>query len=469
MRKIKKYILSPAVLAKIITNGAYQIPPHIEFIDSILYRISFNRKQRLLVCLPPRHGKSELISKYFPFWYLTTFSGKRLLLTSYEANFAAFWGRKVRALIENYGKYFNVSISNEASAANFFELSNNSTMMTAGAGGALTGKGANLLIIDDPIKNAEEAHSETIRQNIWDWFVSTAYSRIEPNGSCIIIMTRWHKQDLVGRLLEDYSSDWQLVKIPAIATSDDPLGRVPGEALWAERFPIDTLQQIHKQIGSYWFNALYQQEPSDNANSLFKREHFKYYKQIDNYAIVEGRYIDLTECLNFGTADLAISTSHNADWSVFFVFSVTPDKSILIRDIIRIRCQPTKHIEIIKNLTIKYNVRLWGIEAVQYQYALVHQVSALGIPVKEIKPYSDKFTRAIPVSAMFEAGRIFFPDYADWLIDFEKELTQFPDGKYDDQVDAFAYIAEIYKENNGGQIIGKKYHAIYLRTFSTKF
>ena len=112
--------------------------------------------------------------------------------------------------------------------------------------------------------------------------------------------------------------------------------------------------------------------------------------------------------------------------------------------------------EIIKNLSIKYNVRLWGIEAIQYQSALVHQASAIGIPVKEIKPYTDKFTRAIPIAAMLEAGRIFFPDYADWLNDFEQELTQFPEGKHDDQVDAFAYITEIYKENNIGQIVGKK-------------
>ncbi len=456
MRKIERYALSPAVLAKIITNGAYQTPPHIKFIDNILYRMSFSKGHRVIVCLPPRHGKSELISKYFPLWYLTTFSGKRLLLASYEANFAAYWGRKVRDLIENFGDYFSVFLKKNASASNYFELSNTSSMMTAGAGGALTGKGADLLIIDDPIKNAEEAHSETIRQNIWDWFVSTAYTRIEPGGSCIIIMTRWHKQDLVGRLLENYSNEWQLVKIPAIATNSDPLGRNPGEALWAERFPIETLEKIKKQIGSYWFNALYQQEPSDKANSLFKREHFKYYKQTDNYALVDGHSVNLAECINFATADLAVSTNHNADWSVFLVFSVTCDNSILIREVFRVRCLPTKHVEIIKNLSIKYNVRLWGIEAIQYQSALVHQASAIGIPVKEIKPYSDKFTRAIPIAAMLEAGRIFFPDYADWLNDFEQELTQFPESKHDDQVDAFAYITEIYKENNLGQIVGKK-------------
>ena len=153
---------------------------------------------------------------------------------------------------------------------------------------------------------------------------------------------------------------------------------------------------------------------------------------------------------------MAISTNHNADWSVFLVFSVTCEKSVLIRDIVRTRCQPTKHIEILRSLSVKYNVRLWGIEAVQYQSALVRQASSLGIPVKEIKPYSDKFTRAIPIAAMLEAGKIYFPDYSEWLSEFEQELSQFPDGKHDDQVDAFAYITEIYKENFDGQIIGKK-------------
>lgn len=457
MNEIIKYGISPAILAKIITYGKYKLPAHIKLLDDALYKLAFSRDSRLIVSLPPRHGKSELISKYFPMWYICTFDRRRVILTSYESTFANYWGRKVKELVEIYGEtLFGVSLRQGAAAMNLFELSDDSSMTTAGAGGAITGKGADLLIIDDPVKNDAEANSQTVRDNIWDWFVSTAYTRIEPGGACVIAMTRWHPDDLIGRLLAEHSDDWQYIKLPAIAGDNDPLGRLPGEPLWQERFPIDTLLKIKQQLGSYWFQALYQQDPVAQVNSIFKREHFRYYKIINETVIFDNEKISIADCINFATADLAVSTKEQADFTVFLVFSVTPNKEILIRDIVRLKTDPSQHLQIIKNLSFQYQIKLWAIESVQYQALLSRLIMKEGIAVREVKPFADKFTRALPVSALLEAGKIYFPTNVGWFDDFLTELLNFPNGKHDDQVDAFSLISEIYNENRNCHIVGRK-------------
>ena len=457
MENIIKYCLSPSLLAKIITNGKYKLPPHIKFIDYILFKLPYTKNGRIIVSLPPRHGKSELISKYFPMWYICTFAKRRVILTSYESTFANYWGRKVKELVEIYGEtLFGVFLRQGAAAMNFFELSNNSSMTTAGAGGAITGKGADLLIIDDPIKNDAEANSPTIRDNVWDWFVSTAYTRIEPGGSCVIVMTRWHPDDLIGRLMAEYANDWQYIKLPAIAGENDPLGRLTGEPLWQERFPIDTLLKIKQQLGSYWFQALYQQEPVAHENTLFKRENFKFYKIQNEIAILDETKIALADCIHFATADLAVTTKEHSDYTVFLVYCQTTNKQILIRDVIRLKTDPSLHLQIMKNLTYQYHIKLWAVEAVQYQALLSRLAMKEGIAVREIKPFTDKFTRALPMAALLESGRIYFPANSNWFDDFISELITFPNGKHDDQVDAFSLIAQLFTENTNLYIAGRK-------------
>lgn len=210
--------------------------------------------------MPPRHGKSELCSKYLPAWYTGTFPDRRVLLTSYEANFAAQWGRKARELIEMHGNdTFGVRVSGSSAAADRWDIAGREGgMQTAGAGGAITGKGADLLIVDDPYKNWEEAMSPSIREKVWDWWTSTAYTRLEPRGSVIIIQTRWHNEDLAGRVqrpsLDDFGEEWEVLVLPAINDR--------GEALWPDRYGIQRLRQIESTIGPYKWGCLYQQRPT---------------------------------------------------------------------------------------------------------------------------------------------------------------------------------------------------------------
>lgn len=228
--------------------------------------------------MPPRHGKSTLSSNVFPAWFLGRWPDKRVILSSYEADFAATWGRKARGLLEEWGgPIFGVGLNPRSNAADRWDLAGHAGgMTTAGVGGPLTGKGADLFIIDDPVKNSEDAMSATKRAKAWDWYQSTALSRLEPGGAMVLIQTRWHVEDLAGLVLreaEDSGEKWEIVCMPAVATGEnDPLGRSVGEPLWPERWPLRELEQ--KKKDPYWWECLYQQNPRPEGGTEWPVSYF---------------------------------------------------------------------------------------------------------------------------------------------------------------------------------------------------
>lgn len=455
--------LSPGLTANYLSKGKFQYPLHIAYIDSILMQTAAGNITRLIVNLPPRHGKSELISKYFPFWYLCHFPNKRVILSSYEATFAQFWGKKVRELIQEYGmQYFGIKLSKSSQSAGFFEIeAHDGSMTCVGAGGPITGKGADLFIIDDPIKNDEEANSPNLREKLKDWFKSTVYTRLEPNSSLILMMTRWHEDDLCGFLQSaKIANDWTKLVIPAIAESGDCLGRKQGEALWSKRFPLSKLHLIRKTIGSYWFDSLYQQRPIDIGGGIFKRANFRYFYESDgNFCIKSGTEIKLIpkkECMIFSAVDLAISTSENADYTVVATIASTTSNDVFVIDIIRKRINPSEHSELLRSVYERFKPYLIGVENVQYQCALIQEVARIGLPVKELKPDTDKFTRALPLAAKIEIGKIFFKSDAIWLSELEDELLKFPKCKHDDQTDALAYAVSLIPYVSKVNLVGKR-------------
>ena len=209
--------LSPASFALAVDPG-FQVPPHIELLDRAIVE-TVESGGRLLVAMPPRHGKSELCSRYTPAWYLGRFPDRRVILASYEADYAASWGRKARDLLEEHGRtMFGVGVRQDSHAANRWDLADHAGgMTTAGVGGAITGRGADLLIIDDPVKSVEEAESDTYRARTWDWWRGVALTRLEPGGAVILVMTRWHEDDLAGRILQEDSG--QLARARAFRRS----------------------------------------------------------------------------------------------------------------------------------------------------------------------------------------------------------------------------------------------------------
>ena len=267
---------SPSEFASRILAARWQTPPHIALINSLLVEAATGKLREqgfagVIVQVPPRHGKSTLCSEWFPAWYVGRYPEKRVILTSYEADFAASWGRKARNILAEHGKKVMGCVLNEdVSAAARWETVQGGGMVTAGVGGAITGRGADVAIVDDPVKNAEEAASATVRDSTWEWYLSTLRTRLEPGGTMVVIMTRWHPDDLVGRLIKAMRDDpkadqWKVVRLPAIAEEGQPdaIGRQPGEALWPERYPASVLSAMQTDTARRVWLALYQQTPVD--------------------------------------------------------------------------------------------------------------------------------------------------------------------------------------------------------------
>lgn len=455
VRKIQK----PSDLAIELSKGKWLMVPHLQFLEYKILGAIGCPNRNLIVNMPPRHGKSEFISKYFPLWFLNQFPHKRVILVSYQKSISAGWSRKIRDLIENNSNLMNISLSKKHKKSNSFDIDQSEGgLFASGIGGALTGLGADLLIIDDPVKNDEQANSLTYRDKTWDWFNATALTRLEPGGNTIIVMTRWHDDDLTGRILSQYSEDelksWDHIMLPALAMQNDPLNRKIGEPLWIERFPANELQKIRKRIGEYWFSALYQQEPLPSGSTIFKRTNFKYFANFPDYL----EYFDEEHCLKrtskkdltiMATCDLAISTHETADYTVIIIFGKSHDNKIFILDIVRQRFETINHLPLIKSIFQKYRPKLIVVENVQYQKSLIQQAIKEGLPIKSLRPDKDKVSRALTIAAQMENGMVYFQKDADYLAEFEKELLNFPKSRYDDQVDAFSYIPQMIFTTSG--------------------
>jgi hypothetical protein len=235
--------------------------------------------------VPPRHGKSELTSHWFPVWYLNLWPERNIIFTSYEARYAASWGRKVRDSIIEHKQDLRVSIRGDTAAADEWQTTKGGGMITAGARGPITGRGGHIIIIDDPFKSREEAESSLIRQRVDEWYKGTVRTRIEPTeespeGVIVIITTRWHEDDIVGRLtkpeemMEETGIGWHVFSLPALAEKNDPLNREENAPLWPQKFSQEFLLKTKADIGPYDWESQYQQHPTRKEGSVFKEEWF---------------------------------------------------------------------------------------------------------------------------------------------------------------------------------------------------
>ena len=396
--------------------------------------VAAGRIKRLIVSMPPRHGKSELVSRYFPAWYLGTFPDKRIILVSYEADFAATWGRKARDLLEEHGpSLFGIRVSGTSSAANRWDIEGHEGgMVTAGVNGPITGKGADIGIIDDPVKNDQEAMSATYQERAYEWYKSTFRTRIQRDGAIILIMTRWHENDLAGKLLaaqEEEGEKWEIVSLPAIAEDDDPLGRELGQPLCPDLFSKDALESIKKAVGSYWWASLYQQRPSPAEGGIFKRNWWQYYRRVPD------RFDEIIQ-----SWDMTFKDTKTADYVVGQVWGRKgADKYLL--DQVRDRMDFPATVQAVRNLSAKWpQAKVKLVEDKANGPAVIatlkKEISGL-IPVE---PQGSKESRAWAVSAEVEAGNVYLPDpsIAPWVHDFVEECAAFPNGANDDQVDAMS-------------------------------
>lgn len=435
--------VTPAHLAWTVSEGRWFPFEHLLYLNRKLVDVAAGRIKRLMVFMPPRHGKSELTSRYFPAWYLGTFPDKRIILASYEADFAATWGRKSRDLLEEYGpSLFGVTVSKASSAASRWDIEGHEGgMATAGVRGPITGKGANIAIIDDPVKNDQEAMSQTYRDATWDWYRATFSTRIQDNGAIILVMTRWHEDDLAGRLFkaqQEGGDRWEYVNLPALAEGNDVLGREEGKPLCPILFTKETLEATKTRLGSYWWASLYQQRPSPAEGGIFKRNWWQYYRQ------VPGQFNEIIQ-----SWDMAFKDTKTADFVVGQVWGrKAADKYLL--DQVRGRMDFPATVQAVRSLSAKWpQARAKLVEDKANGPAVIatlkREISGL-IPVE---PQGGKESRAWAASPEVEAGNVYIPDpsIASWVHDFVEECAAFPNGANDDQVDAMSQA--IIRMNKG--------------------
>lgn len=472
----------------VLTDEKYEINWHLEVIGKALedaerrIREGGAKQLFLILELPPRHGKSELTSIRFPTWFLGRNPDKHVITSSYSGDLSQDFGAKARNLVRSaeYSALFpEVTLSEDTQAKTRWLTSKGGSYTSVGIGGTVTGRGAHCLIIDDPHSSRKEADSQTIRNNVWEWFRSTAYSRLEPNGVVIIIMQRWHKDDLVGRILTNFEgrSDIDIVEIkfPAIATKDE-LYRKSGEALWPWKYPADALQTIQGTLGGVNWASQYQQEPILQENATFKPEWFKYFDEKD----LEGKELVYTVTVDLATGDKEVKNGDFVSIHTVAKEKTKPEWYVIDSKIERL--DPLQTCDYLFYLYLKYRFTRLGIETNAYQktfkFWLTEEMKKRGVymPIQEIKSTSSKIARINGLAPLYQAGVVYHRrDY----LELESQLLNFPQGEHDDGPDSLAMQLEVigssYDTHSSPQDVAKAVDNMIRRrnnslaTFKLKF
>ncbi len=400
---------------------------HLKLLAKKLEAVERGEIKRLMVFMPPRHGKSMLCSQMFPAWYIGKHPDRQLITATYGHSLASKFGRDVRNLIAEpqYQEVFpSTTLAEDSKAKDRFNTNHKGVYLATGIGGAATGYGADLLLIDDPVKDRQDALSETVSENTWNWYTSVAHTRLMPNGAIILIMTRWSDKDLAGRILAQEAEKWDIVSLPAIENN---------EALWPEKYSVHDLEEIKKSIGPIEFSCLYQQQPIDLENAEFKKSWFRYYQDDE----CPGNLIIYT------TVDPAISKKTSADESAIVTVGISPTNDKYILDITHGRFNPSELISEIFSHINKWSPILVGIETVAYQEALSHfmQVEMRRrnkfVKIEEIRSRTDKEQRIRGLIPHYANGTMWHRA-GTYCTSLEEQLLRFPIGSHDDIIDALA-------------------------------
>ena len=418
--------------------------------------VTDKKSPRLMIFMPPRHGKSEIASRTFPSWHLGKNPMHEVIAASYSGALANDFSRKVRNLMREpqYHQLFSdTQLDPDTQSVMHWETTMGGGYTPAGVSGPITGRGAHIGIIDDPIKNREEAESEVTRQSIWDWYTSTFYTRLAPGGGVLVIQTRWHFDDLSGKLLEEMSQggdQWEVVEYPAISLEDEPYRRA-GEALHPERYDLAALKKIQRAIGPRDWQALYQQKPTPDEGDFFTKGMIRMYRTTD---------LPPRDTLQFYTTwDLAVGTKQSNDWSVGLTVALDQDEHIWIVDMFRKRVDAGVLVDEMLDLWEIWRPDVLGIE----EGVIKHSIGPfLDQRIKERNCFDcyyeplkvgkqDKEARARSIQGRMRQGRVFFPEDAGFMAELLAELLQFPNGKHDDIVDALAHVGQML-----GDLVQKK-------------
>ena len=453
------------------TNPKYQFSWHHRYIIKRLEAFARGEIKRLMVLAPPRHGKSELASRTLPAWIFGQDPTQRIIACSYSADLASDMNADVQRIMTSpaYHDLFPHSSLNTKSnitslqpkrnASRFDIVNNTGYYISTGVGGPITGKGADKGIIDDPVKNKEEAFSPVFREKVWQWYTSTFYTRMEGEGSICLIMTPWHEDDLAGRLLKQMKDDpdadqWEVVRLPAIATDPkeayDP--RKIGDALWPEKYSIKDLSRIRSIIQSH-FQALYQLRPSAEEGNIIKKEWFGYYNPVEVKPTTVNFYLDT-----------AYTDNKQNDRTAILAWFVR-DRHIYVRSSRAVWKNFPDLIKFLKTYVVENGYtgssKIY-IEPKASGLSVGQQLkSDTNLNIVFDKPPKDsKETRVRAKTSVLEAGRVLLPQDALWLPEFLAELASFPNAAHDDQVDALMGAISVSFGGNGQSMSGLSFDSL---------
>jgi predicted phage terminase large subunit-like protein len=424
------------------------------------------RGNRLMVFMPPQEGKSTLISNWFPAWLLAENPSRRIAIMSASADLAVGFGKRVREIVQTYGDELGVHLKPDSRRMDDWQTVEGGGLRCVGRDTILTGKPVDILIVDDPFKDQRDARSAATRASVWSWYESVAKARMP--RAIVLVNTRWHEDDLAGKLKANQPKRWTILSIPAIAErSDDPLGRVPGEEMISVRDEVNDFNAESKRLRAtgeepgaldyyhdlkdsttpYVFSAVWQQSPAPTEGGLFPRAKWRFWlpKTQPHGPVLEtdGNPWPLADCMRFITIDLAASTKTSADFTVIAAWAITPDGNLVLLDRWRDRVGESDHWNKARPLIERWQIPKVYVESRMFGTTFVYAAGRAGVPLEELEADADKWTRALAASQLQHQRRIWLPGNADWLDEFIGELAQFDTGAHDDQVDVTAYAARI--------------------------
>ena len=415
-----------------VHHGAWQAGRHHRLIAKKLEDIIAGKTKRLMIWMPPRHGKSMEVTETFPSYYLGHFPDKHVIEVSYGDELARRFGETNRAKINEFGEWiFGIRISPTQGAKTNWDIDKHSGgMISVGVGGSITGKGADLLILDDPIKNRQEAESITYRTALLNEWQSTIYTRLHVGGAVIVILTRWHESDLAASLLNPENGepeDWEVLSLPCICDEPgDLLGRKIGEPLWPEKgYDENWARRTRMSVGEYTWYSLYQQKPRPESGAIFKREWLtKRYTQMPQGATVVQSW------------DLPFTSNEESAKCAGFVVGRV-GANIYVEDCVNDKMEFVDTIAAIRDMTNKHpEARAKVIEKAANGFAVMNYLKGEISGLVPFTPPSGKEERARGTTPYYEAGNVYFKEGAPWVQGVVEDLVSFPNGKYKDTIDA---------------------------------
>ena len=419
---------------------------HHEKMARAFERVAEGKTKRLIINMPPRHTKSEFASYLLPSWFLGKYPGKKIIQTSHTAELAVGFGRKVRNLVDadRYKDVFpQVALQADSKAAGRWATNFAGEYFAIGVGGAVTGKGADLLIIDDPHSEQEATLAEVnpeIYDKTYEWYTSGPRQRLQPGGAIVMVMTRWSKKDLTGQVLKAAAQrsgeEWEVIEFPAILPS--------GKPLWPEFWPLDQLKALQQELPNAKWMAQYQQEPTSDVSAIVKREWWQWW---DSDEPPFCSYI-------IQSWDTAFLKTERADYSACTTWGIfekpddqgTNQSHIILLNAIKKRMEFPELKQRAFEEYKEWNPDSLIVEAKAAGTPLLFELRAMGVPVQEFTPSrgNDKIARLNAVADLFASGRIWVPN-THWAEELVEEVASFPSGEHDDLVDSMTQALLRYR------------------------